>query len=155
MKTYLKILLAILTATILVGCGTPFATTTTVPIVTAATGTAPAVTNYVTVPVTNYAPNAYVTQGATYLTAAAPLIPAPWGTAATAVATLAAIIAGFVAQKQTTKANASAGASASLAAAIVAHPEATAISANAMKSAVTNSSTAATAVALQKAASPT
>jgi hypothetical protein len=147
MKTKITIPALLLAAVITItGCATKLATPTVTP-ANPATG-APAVTNY-------YVPNTAVTTGVGYVQSAAPLIPAPWGTAATALATIVALVAGYVAQQKNSQANASAGAAASLAAAVVAHPEAAALSATATKIAAANGSTAATATALASANSPT
>jgi hypothetical protein len=154
--TLLALPIAASVALTLAGCGTPFSTTTTVPIVTppSAVG-APAVTNYVMLPVTNYLPSTAATTTATYIQAAAPLLPAPWGTAATALASLIAIAAGYVAKKQNDNANASAAAAATLAATVVAHPDAAALTVQATKIAAANGSTQAVATALASANSPT
>jgi len=106
MKTKLTVLALSIAAAItltLTGCATKLAAPVITP-ANPATG-APAVTNY-------YVPNSAVMQGVAYTNAAAPLIPAPWGTAATAIATLAALIAGYIAQQKNSQANASAGAAA-------------------------------------------
>ena len=147
MKTKITIPALLLAAVITItGCATKLATPTVTP-ANPATG-APAVTNY-------YVPNTAVMTGVGYVNTAAPLIPAPYGTAATAIATLAAIVAGYVAQRKNAQANASAGAASTLAAAVVAHPEAAAITATATKIAAANGSTAATAIVLASANSPT
>ena len=146
MKILKFITIPILTLFLISGCATKLAT----PVVTAAnpaTGT-PAVTNY-------YVPNTAVMQGVSYVQAAAPLIPAPWGTAATAAATLVAVVAGFIAKKQNDNANASAGAAATLAATVAAHPDSAVLTVQATKIAAANGSTAATATALASANSPT
>jgi hypothetical protein len=94
-------------------------------------------------------------QGVTYVNAAAPLIPAPWGTAATAVATLAALVAGYIAQKKNAQANASGGAAAALSAAIVQHTDNAALTAAALSAGQTNGSVGAVAESLKSASSPT
>ncbi|MGA2854806.1 MAG: hypothetical protein ABSE90_11845, partial [Verrucomicrobiota bacterium] len=130
----LLILALALTAAVFVGCATKVST----PVVTPAnpvTG-APAVTNQVV----SYVPNTAVMQGVTYTNAAAPLIPAPWGTAATAVATLAALVASYIAQKENAQANASGNAAAALSAAIVQHTDSAALTTAALNAGQTNGS---------------
>jgi TRAP-type C4-dicarboxylate transport system permease small subunit len=145
-KNFLKLALCLVAAISLVGCATKLASPVVTP-ANPATG-APAVTNY-------YVPNAAVMTGVTYTNAAAPLIPAPWGTAATAVATLAALVAGYIAQKKNTQANASSGAAAALSAAIVAHTDNAALSAAALSAGQSNGSVGAVAENLKSANSPT
>ncbi|MGA2854838.1 MAG: hypothetical protein ABSE90_12005, partial [Verrucomicrobiota bacterium] len=113
------------------GCATKLATPVVVP-ANPATG-APASTNF-------YVPNTAVMQGVTYTNAAAPLIPAPWGTAATAVATLAALVASYIAQKKNAQANASGNAAAALSAAIVQHTDSAALTTAALNAGQTNGS---------------
>jgi hypothetical protein len=141
-----KLFLPIFAFVVLAGCATKLAT----PVVTPANPTtgAPAETNY-------YVPNTAVMQGVSYVQEAAPLIPAPWGTAATALASLVAIGAALIAKKQNANANASAGAAATLAATIAAHPDQAVLTVQATKIAAGNGSTAATANALASANSPT
>jgi hypothetical protein len=150
MKIKNSLMLALaLTAAVIVGCATKLTT----PVVTPAnpiTG-APAVTNQVI----SYVPNTAVMQGVAYTNAAAPLIPAPWGTAATAVATLAALVASYIAQKKNAQANASGGAAAALSAAIVAHTDSANLSAAALTAGQTNGSVGAVAENLKSAQSPT
>jgi TRAP-type C4-dicarboxylate transport system permease small subunit len=145
-KNSLKLALCLVAAISLIGCATRLATPVVTP-ANPATG-APAITNY-------YVPNTATMQGVTYVNAAAPLIPAPWGTAATAVATLAALVASYIAQKKNAQANASAATNASLSAAIVAHPDVVSLTTAAIAAGATNGSTGDVAQALQTAKSPT
>ena len=149
----------------------------TIPQVVPATPTSPAVTNYVYVPatpavtnyivvtpagpavVTGYVANATTMQAVGYANQAAPLLPAPYGTLLTGVASLAAILAGWFAKKKNDElatANASAddhaAAAAAMASVIQAQP---ALVTAAMNAATSNGSTAAVATHLQSAASPT
>jgi hypothetical protein len=125
----------------------------------------PAVTNYITVVpagpavVTGYVANAATMQAVNYANQAAPLIPAPYGTILTGLASLAALVAGYVANKKNTQlaaANASsdshAAAASAMASVIQAQP---ALVTAAMNAATSNGSTAAVATHLQSAASPT
>ena len=118
----------------------------------------PAVTNYVTVTaavppvVTSYNPNQAVMTAVGYANQAAPLIPAPYGTILTGVASLAALIAGYVAQKKNTQLAASTTANQTMAAVIA--PNAV-LTAQAMSIAATNGSTAAVATHIAGANSPT
>jgi len=127
--------------------------------------TLPAVTNYVVVQpagpavVTNYLPNQTVMQAIGYANAAAPLIPAPYGTILTGLTSLAALLAGYAAQKKNTQlaaANAAAdshsAAAAAMASVIQSQPP---LVTAAMTAAATNGSTAAVATHLQAAGSPT
>jgi hypothetical protein len=145
----IKNTLLALATVILVGCATKVLTPVVIP-ANPVTG-APAMTNMVT----SYVPNTAVMHGVAYTNAAAPLIPAPWGTAATAVATLAALVASYIAQKKNAQATASQGANAALSAAIVAHPDSATLSAAAITAAGTNASTGVVAESLQSAKSPT
>ena len=144
---------------------TPAQPAQTVPQVTPATATAPAVTNYITITpagpavVTNYLPNQTVMQAIGYANAAAPLIPAPYGTILGGLATLAALIAGRVAQQKNTQLAAAqatsdshAAAAAAMASVIQSQPP---LVTAAMTAAATNGSTAAVATHLQAAGSPT
>ena len=90
----------------------------TIPQVVPATATSPAVTNYLYVPekpavtnyvvvtpagppvITGYAPNATTMQAVGYANQAAPLLPAPYGTLLTGVASIAAVLAGWFATKK-------------------------------------------------------
>jgi hypothetical protein len=125
----------------------------------------PAVTNYITVVpagpavVTGYVANAATMQAVNYANQAAPLIPAPYGSILTGVASLAALIAGYFAKKKNDElatANATAddhaAAAAAMASVIQAQP---ALVTAAMNAATSNGSTAAVATHLQSAASPT
>jgi hypothetical protein len=105
--------------------------------------------------VISYVPNTAVMQGVAYTNAAAPLIPAPWGTAATALATLAALVASYIAQKKNSQATTSAGAAAALSAAIVAHTDSAALTTAALNAASSNGSVGAVAENLKSASSPT
>jgi hypothetical protein len=125
----------------------------------------PAVTNYITIVpagpavVTGYVANAATMQAVNYANQAAPLIPAPYGTILTGLASAAALIAGWFANKKNnelTAANATsdshAAAAAAMASVIQAQP---ALVTAAMNAATSNGSTAAVATHLQSAASPT
>ena len=125
----------------------------------------PAVTNYVTVTpagppvVTNYLPNQAVMTAVGYAQTAAPLVPAPYGTILTGLASLAALVAGYVAQKKNTQlaaANAAAdshsAAAAAMASVIAASPQ---LVTQAMTAATSNQSTAAVASHIASANSPT
>ena len=125
----------------------------------------PPVTNYVTITaagppvVTNYLPNQTVISAANYANAAAPLVPAPYGTILTGLASLAALVAGYVAQKKNTQlaaasdsADTHAAAAAAMASVIQATPT---LVTQAMIAAQTNGSTAAVATHIASAGSPT
>ena len=149
---------------------TPAAPAQTILQVTPPTATAPAVTNYVLLPaspavtnyvtitpagppvVTSYQPNQAVMQAVGYANAAAPLVPAPYGTILTGLASLAALVAGYVANKKNTQLATAQAAGAALASAVVQNPTATAA---AMTAAAGNGSTAAVAEHIASANSPT
>jgi len=118
----------------------------------------PAVTNYVTVQtamppvITSYVPNSAVMQGVTYAQEAGPLVPAPYGTILTGVASLVACIASYIATKKNAQLTASTTANQTLAAVVA--PSAT-LTSEAMRIAASNGSTAAVATHIANANAPT